>query len=384
MDCLFESISGFTTTGASILSNIEALPKNILFWRSFTHWMGGMGVLILTLALLPSLGARTHFLMEAESPGPISSKLVPKVGQSSKILYSIYVALTGFEIVSLLLTGLPFYDAVVTTFATAGTGGFSVRNLSIASYGNPAAEVVISVFMILFSINFTVFFLIFSGKIREALRSEELRLYLSIIAASVFFVTLNVNPLYDTVGESLRLSLFQVASIISTTGFSTTDFNLWPVFSKILLVALMLCGSCAGSTGGGIKVSRVLMLFKNFSREIRKSIHPRSYQVLKIDGHAVDESTVKSVSVFLSVYVFMFIFSSLVVSLDNFSFASTISGVVACLSNIGPGLESVGPMSNYADFSNLSKIVLSFCMLIGRLEFFPVLILFSRNAWRRR
>ncbi len=384
VDCLFESISGFTTTGATILAAVEELPKGILFWRSFTQWIGGMGVLILTLALLPSLGARAHYLMDAENPGPQSSKLVPKSGQSSKILYAIYVVLSALEAAALLIAGFPLYDAVVTTFTTAGTGGFSVRNLSIASYGNPAAEIIISIFMILFSINFTVFFLMIGGKIRSALRSEELRLYLSIIAVSVFLVTLNVSPLYGSTGKALRHSFFQVASILSTSGFAITDYSLWPELSKILLIGLMLCGSCAGSTGGGIKVSRILMLFKDFSREIRKSIHPRSYQVIKIDGHIVEEATLKGVSVYLSVYVFLFLFASLIVSLDNFPFTSTVTGVIASLSNIGPGLESIGPTGNYSAFSDLSKITLSFCMLIGRLEFFPVLILFSRNAWRRR
>ncbi len=383
VDCFFEAVSGFTTTGASILTVIEPLPRGILFWRSFIHWLGGMGVLILAIALLPSLGARTLHLMRAESPGPIVSKLVPKTSQSSKILYGIYCVLTLMQMLCLKLAGLPWYDSIVTAFATAGTGGFSVRNLSIAAYQSPAVEIIVTVFMLLFSINFSLYFLLLCGKVRQTLKSDELQFFLCIVFGSIALISLNIRGLYATAGETIRHAAFQVASIISTTGFASTDFNLWPEFSRILLVLLMFVGACAGSTGGGLKCSRVLLLFKCLRREIRQIIHPRSVNVVKLDGRTVDEEDLHSVHVFFAAYMVTTLLAALVVALDNFTFGTTFTAVVACISNIGPGLEMVGPMGNFSAFSPLSKLVLSLCMVVGRLEIYPVLVLFSRNAWKR-
>ena len=383
IDCFFEAVSGFTTTGASILTAVEPLPRGILFWRSFIHWLGGMGVLILTIALLPSLGARTLHLMKAESPGPVVSKLVPKSSQSSKILYGIYCALTAIEVIILRITGMPWYDSIVHSFATAGTGGFSTRNLSIAAYGSPAIEIIITIFMLLFSVNFSLYFLLLCGKVKQVLKSDELRFFLIIVFASIILISINIWDLYPTGGESIRHAAFQVGSIISTTGFASTDFNLWPEFSRILLVLLMFIGACAGSTGGAIKCSRVLLLGRCIKREIRQVIHPRAVNVVKLDGRVVDESGLRSVHIFFSAYILITLGATLLVSLDNYSFGTTFTAVVSCIGNIGPGLELVGPMGNYSLFSGFSKLVLSLCMIIGRLEVLPILVLFSGNAWKR-
>ena len=384
IDCLFETISGFTTTGASVLTAVEGLPMGLLFWRSFTHWLGGMGVLVLTAALLPSLGVEGTYLIQAESPGPVPSKLVPRSSTSSKILYGIYLAMTVVETLLLRLVGLPWFDAVVNSFGTAGTGGLSVRNLSIGAYDNPAAEVIITIFMLLFSVNFTIYFLLLSRKWRQALASDELRFFLLIVAGSIVLITLNIVPQYSGfTWESLRHAAFQVASIISTTGYATANFDLWPEFSRFLIFVLMLVGACAGSTGGGMKCSRVLVLFKSIRREIRQIIHPRSVNLVRLDGQTLEEGTVRSICVFCGAYVMVTLMASLIVGLDNFTFGTTITAVVSCVSNIGPGLEMVGPMGNFSAFSDLSKLVLSLCMVIGRLEIFPILVLFSKNAWKR-
>lgn len=383
VDCFFECISGFTTTGSSILRAVEGLPKGILFWRSFTHWLGGMGILVLTIALLPSLGARTLHVMKAESPGPIISKLVPRASQTSKILYTIYFGLTAIMVLCLLLAGMPLYDCLVNAFATAGTGGFSVLNISIGGYNNPVFEVIIGVFMLLFSVNFALYFLILSGKVKQALQSDELRFFLLVVALSVILITFNISSLYPDFLTSLRHAFFQVSTIISTTGFSSVDFDLWPEFSRVLLVLLMMCGACAGSTGGGMKCSRILLLLKCVRREIRQILHPRSVSVVKLDGRVVDEKVLHTVMVFLGSYMLIAFSAMLVVALDDFSFGTTFTAVIACIGNIGPGLEHVGPMGNFADFSALSKIVLSMCMIIGRLEVFPILVLFSKSAWQR-
>lgn len=383
VDCFFESVSGFTTTGASILTAIEPLPKGILFWRSFIHWLGGMGVLILAIALLPGLGSRTLHLMKAESPGPVVSKLVPKTSQSSKILYGIYCGLTLVQVVFLKLAGMPWYDSIVHAFATAGTGGFSTRNLSVAAYQSPAIEIIITVFMLLFSVNFAIYFLILCGKARQAFKSDELRFFLLVVAVSVVLISINIWNLYPTGGDSVRHAAFQVASIISTTGFASTDFNLWPEFSRILLVLLMFIGACAGSTGGALKCSRVLLLIKCIHREIRQIVHPRSVNVVKLDGRVMEESALRSVLIFFAAYIFITLGASLIVALDNFSFGTTFTAVVSCIGNIGPGLELVGPMGNYSVFSIPSKIILSLCMIVGRLEVLPILVLFSGSAWKR-
>ena len=356
VDCLFESISGFTTTGASILTAVEPLPKGILFWRSFIHWLGGMGILVLTIALLPSLGARTLHVMKAESPGPIISKLVPKSSQSSKILYGIYLVLTVLVILALRAAGMDWFDSVTHAFATAGTGGFSTRNLSV---------------------------LILCGKWRQALKSDELRFFASVVGGSVLLIACNIQSMYGSFLTSLRHAFFQVSSIISTTGFSSVDFDLWPEFSRALLVILMFCGACAGSTGGGVKCSRVLLLFKCIGREIRQILHPRSVNVVRLDGRVVDEKILHTVMIFLGSYMLITFGATLLVALDNFSFGTTFTAVVACIGNIGPGLELVGPMGNFSIFSPLTKLVLSLCMIVGRLEVFPILVLFSKNAWQR-
>lgn len=383
VNCFFECISGFTTTGASILTAVEGLPYGLLFWRSFTHWLGGMGVLVLTAALLPSLGISSNFLIRAESPGPVKSKLVPRASQSSKILYAIYLALTAIQTILLRIAGLPWYDSIVHAFGTAGTGGFSIRNTSVGAYGNPAVEIIITVFMLLFSINFAMYFLLLTRKFKQVLLSDELRFFLILVLLSIAAVTINIMPSYDSLGNAVRISAFQVATIISTTGYATADFNLWPEFSRMLLVILMLVGACAGSTGGGMKCSRVLVLFRSAAREIRTIIHPRSVSVVRLDGEPLSEQTVRTTQCYFIIYMFVIFGASLIIGLDNFSFGTTLTAVISCANNIGPGLEAVGPMGNFSAFSNLSKLVLSFCMILGRLEMFPVLVLFSRNAWKR-
>ena len=386
VDCLFECISGFTTTGATLLTAVEELPYGILFWRSFTHWLGGMGVLVLTIALLPSLGTRSAFLMQAESPGPIKSKLVPKTAQSSKILYGIYLVLTLIMILCLWIAGLPLYDSVVTAFGTAGTGGFAVKNLSIAAYGSPAVEIIVTVFMLIFSVNFSLYFLLLCSKWKQVLKSDELRFFIGIVLASGIVIAFNIYGGYadtQSVGASLRHAFFQVASIISTSGFASTDFNLWPELSRCILILLMLVGACAGSTGGGIKCSRILLMFKSLRREIRQAIHPRSVYVVKLDNQVVEEHDLQKSHVFFAAYMIILVCGILVVSLDNFSFTTTATAVITCLSNVGPGLDLIGPMGNFSIFSDFSTLILSLLMIIGRLEIFPILVLFSRNAWKR-
>ena len=383
IDCFFEAVSGFTTTGSSILTQVECLPRGILFWRSFTHWLGGMGVLVLTIALLPSLGGRTLHIMRAESPGPVVSKLVPKASQSSKILYGIYCVLTLAQILSLRLAGMPWFDSITHSFGTAGTGGFSVRNTSIGAYQSAPIEIIITVFTVFFSVNFALYFLLLCGKVRQVLHSDELRFFLAVVAGSTVLIALNVRDYFATAADAVRHAAFQVVTIISTTGFSSTDFDLWPQFSRILLVLLMICGACAGSTGGGVKCSRVLLLLRCARREIRHIVHPRSVYVVKLDGKAVEESTLHSVLVFFACYMLIALGSFLIVALDNFSFGTTVTAVLTCIGNVGPGLEAVGPMSNFFALSGLSKLVLSLCMLMGRLEIMPILVLFSRETWKR-
>ena len=383
VDCLFESVSGFTTTGATILTDIEAQPRGILFWRAFTHWMGGMGVLVLLTALLPSLGIRSHYLTQAETPGPVFSKLVPKQSQTSKILYTIYFAMTSLEVVLLKLAGMPLYDAFIHAFSTAGTGGFSNRNASVGAYGSPVIEMIIAVFALLFSVNFSVYFLVLHRRLKEALKSDELRFFLGVVAAATVVITLDLLPMYQNALESLRYAFFQVASIISTTGFATADYVLWPQLSQLVLVLLMFCGACAGSTGGGVKCSRVLMLLRAIRREIHQIAHPRSVEVVKLDGKVAEESTVHSVLVFVGCYGLILLGAALVVSLDNMPFDVSFSAALTCLSNVGPGLSAIGPTGNFSGFSDLSKLVLSLCMIVGRLEIFPILVMFSARTWRR-
>ena len=383
VDCLFECYSGFTTTGATILTDIEALPRGILFWRAFTHWLGGMGVLVLTTALLPSMGIRSHFLIQAESPGPVFSKLTPKQSQTSKVLYTIYCVLTLVEAALLKLAGMPLYDSFIHAFSSAGTGGFSNRNLSVGAYGSPVIEMIIAIFLILFSINFALFFLVLCGRVRDALKSDEMRFFLGLVVLATLTITINIYPVYLSVWESFRYAFFQVTSIISTTGFATADYTFWPMFSQVVILLLMLCGACAGSTGGGMKCSRILINLRCLLREIRHIIHPRSVSVVKVDGKVIEENILHSVTLFTGCYFGIILLGTLVISLDNFSFATSFTAAMTCVSNVGPGLDLVGPSGNFAAFSHLSKLVLSACMVIGRLEIFPILVLFSRGAWRR-
>ncbi len=383
VDCFFETISGFTTTGSTILTVIEGLPLGLLFWRSFTHWLGGMGVLILTTALLPFLGINSTHLIRAESPGPVKSKLVPRASQSSKILYAIYLGLTIIQVLCLRIAGMPLYDSFIHAFGTAGTGGFSNRNLSVGAYGNPTFEIIITIFMILFSLNFALYFLVLTGKIKQALKSDELRFFLAVTAIATAIISINIAASMPTYADAVRTAAFQVASVISTTGFATADFNRWPELSRMLLVILMFIGACAGSTGGGMKCSRILVILRTIKAQVRSIIHPRAVSVVKLDGAPLSDSTVRTIYTYFATYIFITFVSALVVGLDNFSFGTTLTAVITCISNVGPGLEAVGPMGNFSAFSPLSKIILSFDMIIGRLEIFPILVLFSRSAWKR-
>ena len=382
IDAVFETVSGFTTTGASILSDVESLPRGILFWRSFTHWIGGMGVLVFLLTLLPLTGGSHVNLMKAESPGPQVEKLVPSVQSTAKILYGIYLGLTVLEIILLLAGRMPLFDALTTTFGTAGTGGFGVRNNSIAGYST-YLQIVVTVFMVLFGVNFNFYFLILIRRAKRAFAMEEVRWYLIIILASIAIITWNISGMYASASIALRDAAFQVASIITTTGFSTTDFNLWPAASKTILVILMFIGACAGSTGGGIKVSRIVVLFKTIRKELRHVLHPQSISVTSMDGKTVPHEVLRSINVFMVSYFLIFAVSTLLISFDEFDLVTNFTAVAATLNNIGPGLVLVGPTQNFSLFSGFSKLVLIFDMLAGRLEIFPMMLLFNKDTWRR-
>lgn len=383
VDALFETISGFTTTGSSILTDVESISKASLFWRSFSHWIGGMGVFVFIMAILPMMGGSTMNLMKAESPGPSVSKLVPHVKDTAKILYGIYIAITICEATILRALGMPLFDSLTTTFGTVGTGGFGIRNDSIAGY-SPAIQITITVFMILSGINYTAYFYILTGKIKELFKIEEVRWYLAIIFGSVAVITWNVRSLYPTFSETLRHAFFQVGSIITTIGYATTDFDLWPALSKTLLVTLMFIGACAGSTSGGIKVSRILILLKTIRKELSLIIHPRQVKKIRMDGHPVDHETLRSANVFLVVYFVLLLTSMLLISVDEFDFSTNFTSVVTVLNNIGPGLNLVGPTQNFSIFSPFSKFVLMFDMLAGRLELFPMMILLMPSTWKRK
>ena len=383
VDALFETVSGFTTTGASILTDVEIVPKCMLMWRSFTHWIGGMGVLVFLLSFMHTHGSGYHMnLMKAESPGPSVGKLMPTVQSTAKVLYFIYIFMTILEILFLLLGGMPLFDTLTITFGTAGTGGFGIKNDSIAGY-SPYLQVVVTVFMILFGINFNAYFLILCRKFRQSFKMEEVRCYLGIILVTTAFITFNIRNIYDTFGDALRHAAFQVGSIITTTGYATTDFNNWPEASRTILVLLMFVGACAGSTGGGIKVSRFVILIKTIKKELHTLLHPRSVRKLKMDGHTLEHEVVRATNVFLIAYVLVFSFSVLLVGFDNFDMITNFTAVASALNNIGPGLELVGPTQNFGLFSNGAKLVLTFDMLAGRLELFPMLLLFVRDTWKR-
>lgn len=383
VDALFETVSGFTTTGASILPQVENLPKGILFWRSFTHWIGGMGVLVFLLILPPlSGGGSAVNLMKAESPGPRVEKLMPTVRSTAKILYGIYLSLTVLEILFLLVGGMPVFDALTTSFGTAGTGGFGIKNDSMAGY-SPYLQTVVAVFMVLFGVNFSFYFLLLMRKFRRALFFEEVRIYMIIILISIIIITLNIYPIYNGFGDAVLHSSFQVASIITTTGFSTVDFNVWPQVSKTILVMLMFVGACAGSTGGGIKVSRLILLVKTIGQEIRHFLFPHSVNKITMDKRPISGELIRSINVFMIAYILIFSVSMLLVGFDNYDLTTNFTAVAATLNNIGPGLEMVGPAQNFGLFSNGSKLILIFDMLAGRLEIFPLLILFSKNTWKK-
>ena len=385
VDAFFEIVSGFTTTGASILPEVEHLSRGLLYWRSFSHWLGGMGVLVFLLAIAPTGGSDgfTMHLLRAESPGPSVGKLVPRMKKTASILYLIYIVLTIVNVLFLLAGRMPLFDAVCTAFGTAGTGGFGIMNDSMAGY-SPYLQNVTTVFMLIFGVNFGCFYLLLLREFGAVLRDEELRLYVGLVVGSTALIAWNIRGLYGTLEETVRHAAFQVGSIITTTGFATTDFDLWPSFSKSILLMLMVVGACAGSTGGGIKCVRVLLLLKSLRRNIRQVVHPRKIQVVRNNGQTVDEKILDNTNAYLAVYVILIILSILIVSLDNFSTTTNISAVLACFNNIGPGLEAVGPTCNFSAYSTLSKLVLIFDMLAGRLEIFPILALFTRSTWTHR
>ena len=380
VDAVFETASGFTTTGASILADVEALPHCLLFWRSFTHWVGGMGVLVFLIWILPMAGGSDMYLMKAESPGPDVQKLVPKVRNTAATLYALYIVLTVTEICLLLVGRMPVFDTLCISFGTAGTGGFGVRGDSIGGYST-YIQIVVTIFMILFGINFNVYYLIYRRKFKDAAHVSEAWVYLGIIAVSIVLISFNIRGLYQSIPAAIKDAAFQVGSIITTTGYSTTDFDLWPSFSKTILVTLMFIGACAGSTGGGMKVSRVQMLAKSVVKELDYIIHPNNFRKIRMDGRQVEHTVLRSVYIFTAAYLVVFALSTLIISLDNFDFTTNFTAVAATLNNIGPGLAGVGPMANFASYSYLSKCVLTFDMIAGRLELFPVLILFSYRTW---
>ena len=385
VDALFEIVSGFTTTGASILSDVESMPRGILYWRSFSHWLGGMGVLVFLLAVVPVSGRNEGFtmhLLRAESPGPDVGKMMPRMRQTTAVLYLTYLGLSVLNLIFLLAGKMSFFDALCTMFGTAGTGGFGVYNDSIAGF-SPYIQWVCTVFMLLFGINFSCYYLILLRRIRSVIGDEELKLYLGIVLSSVVLIVLNLRGFYGTLGETVRHAFFQVASIITTTGFATTDFNLWPSFSKTILVILMLVGACAGSTGGGLKCARVLLLFKSMRRNVSLVLRPQKVKVIRVNGKPVDEKILSGTGAYFLVYSVILFVSFLVLSFDGFSFETNMTAVMSCLNNIGPGLDMVGPTGNFSSFNIWSKLVLIFDMLAGRLEIFPILVLLIPHAWKR-
>lgn len=383
VDALFETVSGFTTTGSTILTDIETLSYGMNFWRCLTHWIGGMGVLVFVMVVTSLDDKSSMHLMRAEVPGPEADKLVPKARETAKLLYAMYLALTVAEIIFLLAGGMNLYDSIIHSFSTAGTGGFANHNSSVAYYDSAYIDGVITVFMILFGINFNMYFLLLIKDVKSVWKNEEVRAYLGIIVAATLVITCNVLSIYKEPLKAFRYSIFQVASIITTTGFATADFNLWPELSKCILLLIMVIGACAGSTGGGVKVSRFLILWKSILKQVKGMLHPKSVNVVKVNGKKISNETLQGVYAYFSAYVFVFGISVLLVALDNFDFATTISGVLTTLSNVGPGISRVGPIENFQSFSVLSKIVFSMDMLIGRLEIFPFLMICPPSFWRK-
>lgn len=384
IDALFETVSGFTTTGSTLLNNIEDLPQGILFWRSFTHWIGGMGVLVFVLAFIPLTDKRSIHLMRAEVPGPSVDKLVPKVRSTAKILYGMYILLSVILTILLMFGGMSLFDSLIHMFGTAGTGGFSNKSASIAYYNSAYIEGVITVFMILFGINFNLFYLLLLKKFTAAFQNEELRTYLGIISFATVAITINILSIYQSPLKAFRAAIFQVASLITTTGYATADFDLWPQFSKCILFVVMFIGACAGSTGGGIKVSRLTILLKTVSLEIKHILHPQSVGIVRLDKKKVDNEILHGVYVYFIAYIMIFITSIVLISIENYDFSTTFSSVLTCLNNVGPGVGKVGPTSSFYDFSLFSKLVFCFDMLAGRLELFPFLVIFSRSMWKQK
>ncbi len=383
VDAFFETVSGFTTTGASILTDVESMSEGLLFWRSFTHWVGGMGVLVFVMAISAGLPDRSIHILRAEMPGPVIDKLVPKARETAKILYLIYIGITVAEIITLIICKMSVFEAVIHAMGTAGTGGFGIKADSIEGY-SPVIQWVIAVFMFLFGVNFNLYYLILLKRVKSVLKSSELWTYIGISVAACIMITVNISGMYESLADALRHSAFQVATVVTTTGFSTADFNMWPGLSKTLLLLLMLMGGCAGSTAGGIKVSRVVILAKGLKREINRLLHPRSVKALILDGKRLDEQTISSTSLYLTVYVGCLLAVFLLLSFDKFDIETNISAAISCFNNIGPGLGAVGPASNFSEFSDFSKIVLSAAMLFGRLEIFPMLLCFSPGTWTKR
>ena len=385
IDALFETTSGFTTTGCSVVPNAEELSMGILFWRSFTHWLGGMGILVFLLAIAPfSKGSGyTMHLMRAESPGPSFGKLVPKLKQTASILYLIYIALTLIDIFFLLLGHMPVFDAVTLAFSTAGTGGFTVRSDSVAGFG-PYIQYVTMIFMIIFGVNFNCYYMLLIKEFRSVLKDEEIRLYLGIVAAAILMTTIANRFRFDTVEESFRVSGFTVASLITSTGFSVVDYDVWSSFPKAVLICVCLTGACAGSTAGGVKCARILILFKTLRRSVRQVLNPQRVQVIKVNGRTIDENTVSNTSAFITAHIIILVLSFVIVSLDAKTIFSAFTATLACLNNIGLGFEYAGPLYNFHDYSILSKLVFCFNMIVGRLEIFPVLMFFSRSTWKHR
>jgi len=384
IDAFFEIVSGFTTTGSTILSDVESLPKGILYWRSFSHWLGGMGVLVFLLAVSSVGGSNNGFtmhLLRAESPGPNVGKLVPRMKKTARILYLLYILLTVINVIFLLVGDMNLFEAVCTAFGTAGTGGFGIKNDSIASY-SPYIQNVCTVFMLLFGVNFTCYYLLLLRQFRNVLVDEELRMYLGLTVGSIALIVWNLRGFYDTFEETLRHAAFQVSAIITSTGYATTDFDLWPGFSKAILLSLMIVGACAGSTGGGFKCARVLLVLKSLHRSVRQVVHPAKVQVVRVNGQPVGEKVLQNTNAYLAAYVIIIIASFLLISVDGYSITTNLSAVLTCFNNIGPGFEMVGPTCNFAAYSTFSKLVLIMDMLAGRLEIFPILILFSRSTWR--
>lgn len=384
IDAFFETVSGFTTTGSTILTDVEALSHGTLFWRSFAHWVGGMGVLVLAMAVLPMTDGRAMHLMRAEVPGPTVGKISSKLSDSAKILYAIYFAMTLAEVILLCAGGMPLFDSLIHAFGTAGTGGFSNKGLSVGAYNNPYFEIVIGVFMLLFGINFNLYYFLLLRRFRDAFCSEEMLTYLGIVAFSTVTITLNILHLYDGVGTALRTAFFQVSSIITTTGYASADFNLWPTYARTVICILTFIGACAGSTAGGLKISRIIIFFKAAKQDLNKMLHTHAVTTVRFEGKPLDEKVLRGVHNYFNIYMLLLAVSILLISLDGFDLVTTFTSVVTCINNVGPGLEVVGPMGNFAGFSAPAKLLLSFDMLAGRLELYPMLALFSPRLWQKR